>query len=1210
MNFDSVIVDTDAWKGTGTVSGVHTHSAPIVLTTNSKLASAEDQTSTLEVLSDKVVVEKDLLVKGTLIAPGFTPGNPGTYPPNPTFSDVTFTHSSTNMGMTNTAFLHVTGPAAVDGVLTAEHIKLNDIDFHDGVVQGKQLTADHATITGSMRVVGQADIDTVKMDKGQARDFETDTLASWTTCLISVTDEAEFKDQVTFDEVVTLIAMTNAAFLHVTGPATVDGVFTTSKVKANEIETDTLASQTSGLIYITDEAEFKDQVTFDNKTTFKDEARFQNHIDGTTAGFQEVNTYTSAVTFLKADVLSSNTEGSKIQVADQLNFQQDVTSDKKITALDIVGTNTVGGGSFTPDSLTVENDAWVKKDLTVTGTATVHGLLAPHSLNVTTDMEGHNLHVRGNLTVDGTNNIPVPSHIYPTKITLNHDYTTGHQKTELTSNKITLEDTTVTGFADITLDGAEGTIKCNGGITCHNQYASTAEPAGVTCDYVNTLNVAIDTITGHRSDFGRNVAGESIYTNGQIESHSLKTTSIFGGVSCLGNWNFSGATVTGLPGGGGGTSYPSITEHNDYVQISKELRTNDIQTAGDTPLQFLGSVNFSNANVTGLPEAGYPSITEHNHEIEVTKNMQFENGIKLAHLEPLNDALMVTGAIDFAGATVTGLPHGTTYPAISEHPDYVNISKQLRASNMISGTELMANKISPENASVIFEGEMDFSNANVIGLPEHPGTSYPSITEESQYLKFDKPFGISDQTQIIIIKDPEEEDPDVMIAKVNGYNVLTITDEFIESTAQLRALKLGYDAAGIHFDLSTNKRIDMRLDDALAFSILQMPDTSTRTIDYSTVTLLNTLYVNSIHARPPNAGVNFTNQCTFEQGVTFNNHVDVANATVTGFTVVAGNQINLLPSPNNEVGIGTRIDDQQVQTQYVGMPNAVIYFDTSPPQGIYNKILGKNILSINDHLVNCARPFHTVSKSSSGNFTHCHLTEGSQAQIYEPGTVVTSTGEFCARDEDGILITYPKDTPSNAHAMCKVKHAVKGERALGIIVSNEVVANNVVNHDHGGITIRSPVQEQDNYKMLRVASSGDAMAWVVLPTFSEVDLPPLSGLWQKCTDDGYGSHTVLSNHVAIEAEEYLAIDNEIIDISQSNVIITATEVKVTQPAPSLTPNLFSGVYTKTNNGVTQPVNIVMVCNSDYSFVFSEHYPGIEDRINALEATIAELTGPD
>ena len=209
-----------------------------------------------------------------------------------------------------------------------------------------------------------------------------------------------------------------------------------------------------------------------------------------------------------------------------------------------------------------------------------------------------------------------------------------------------------------------------------------------------------------------------------------------------------------------------------------------------------------------------------------------------------------------------------------------------------------------------------------------------------------------------------------------------------------------------------------------------------------------------------------------------------------------------------------------------------------------------------------------------------------------------------------MLITNPKDTPSNAHAMCKVKHAVKGERALGIIVSNEVVANNVVNHDHGGITIRSPVQEQDNYKMLRVASSGDAMAWVVLPTFSEVDLPPLSGLWQKCTDDGYGSHTVLSNHVAIEAEEYLAIDNEIIDISQSNVIITATEVKVTPPAPSLTPNLFSGVYTKTINGVTQPVNIVMVCNSDYSFVFSEHYPGIEDRINALEATIAELTGPD
>ena len=244
------------------------------------------------------------------------------------------------------------------------------------------------------------------------------------------------------------------------------------------------------------------------------------------------------------------------------------------------------------------------------------------------------------------------------------------------------------------------------------------------------------------------------------------------------------------------------------------------------------------------------------------------------------------------------------------------------------------------------------------------------------------------------------------------------------------------------------------------------------------------------------------------------------------------------------------------------------------------------------------------------NFTHCHLTEGNQAHTYQPGCVVTSTGEFCARDEAGLLVADPKDAPDISHAVCKVRHAIKADHALGIIASTEVVTDNTVKHEHGGITLTVPVQEQNNYKMVRVASSGDAMAWVVLPTFTEIDLPPLSGLWQKCIDDGYGNHNILSNHVAIEADKYLAIDNDVIDITQSNVIITATEVKVTPPTPTFTPNLFSGIYTKTINGVTQPINIVMMCNNDYSFVFSEHYPGIEDRINALEATIAELTGPE
>jgi len=258
----------------------------------------------------------------------------------------------------------------------------------------------------------------------------------------------------------------------------------------------------------------------------------------------------------------------------------------------------------------------------------------------------------------------------------------------------------------------------------------------------------------------------------------------------------------------------------------------------------------------------------------------------------------------------------------------------------------------------------------------------------------------------------------------------------------------------------------------------------------------------------------------------------------------------------------------------------------------------------------CRVPISAPKKGSSGNFTHCHLTEGSQAVTWEPGRVVVSTGEFCSRADDGSLIGDPKDAPTGSHAVCKVEYAGAGARALGVIASSEEVSGGAVNHEHGGITLVAAVAETDGHKMVRVASSGDVMAWVVQPTFDEIDVPKLSGLWEKCKTDGYANEIVMSSHVGVEADGFLAVDSQIIDTSTATVEVAADKVCVDPPAPTMTPDLFSGLYTKTINGIQQDINIVMHCNADFSFSFSEHFPSFEARVSALEATIAELTGPE
>ena len=108
----------------------------------------------------------------------------------------------------------------------------------------------------------------------------------------------------------------------------------------------------------------------------------------------------------------------------------------------------------------------------------------------------------------------------------------------------------------------------------------------------------------------------------------------------------------------------------------------------------------------------------------------------------------------------------------------------------------------------------------------------------------------------------------------------------------------------------------------------------------------------------------------------------------------------------------------------------------------------------------------------------------------------------------------------------------------------------------------------------------------------------------------FWEHTVLSNHVGVEADGYLAVDGQIIDTQTATVTVEADKICVYPTDPTLSPELFSGVYTKSINGITQPIQVVMHCNRDYSFSFSEHFPGFESRVAALEATIAELTGPE
>ena len=119
---------------------------------------------------------------------------------------------------------------------------------------------------------------------------------------------------------------------------------------------------------------------------------------------------------------------------------------------------------------------------------------------------------------------------------------------------------------------------------------------------------------------------------------------------------------------------------------------------------------------------------------------------------------------------------------------------------------------------------------------------------------------------------------------------------------------------------------------------------------------------------------------------------------------------------------------------------------------------------------------------SSGNFTSCHCVEPVSQTIQNcVGKICKSSGVYCARGDDGTKYVVPKNAPTLAHAMCSVELCETDEDPafLGVVSTVEQVHDEYIDHQHGGITIRSKYAgEADGYKVLRVAASGDAMALI------------------------------------------------------------------------------------------------------------------------------------
>lgn len=643
-----------------------------------------------------------------------------------------------------------------------------------------------------------------------------------------------------------------------------------------------------------------------------------------------------------------------------------------------------------------------------------------------------------------------------------------------------------------------------------------------------------------------------------------------------------GITVYG-PVSAEGAISGGLIESTGEITAQTSLTAPTITTsniASDGTLTATGTWNFSSATVTGIDSGGqsYDSIVEYSDHVDITKRLTIshmgwnnDNVMNFQGNKNFTDFTNFNGTVNFTDASVVGIP--SPYASISEQDSQITMTKPLHLAFIKSNVTHTDSLHSQDTGVIAVHDTIDFSNATVTGL--NMG-GYQSITEESDRIVMEKnlDMGVSD-----------------------------VVTPFV-----------GTSDAGIQLEEGA-KRINFVLDDYNMLWTLKMSavNNTTTTLHYTTFTQMN---IAECHTLKPRDGYN---------KVEFSGVMDFGDATVEGLypglsanpdlkrLIVDTDTTLYFADSMSNPGIATQITEYAVQTNFVGRPNNGWEFLTYGPMNANTavcKIDGEDILYISQVQIIHKVPIVVPKKGSSGNFTHCHLTEGAQEETWEVGRVVTSTGEFCARNEDGSLISTPSAAPDGSHAMCKVQYSVAGDSPLGIITSVETVADNEIMHEHGGITLKVNIAEPDGHKMVRVAASGDVMAWVVQPTFDEIDAPPMSGLWNKCVGDGYGGHNIISSHVGIEADGHLAVDNQIIDTSTATVGVTASDMTIIPAAPTMTPALFSGIYTKTINGISQNVNVIMVCNEDYSFMLSEHLTGVENRLAAVEATLAELLGPD
>ena len=262
-------------------------------------------------------------------------------------------------------------------------------------------------------------------------------------------------------------------------------------------------------------------------------------------------------------------------------------------------------------------------------------------------------------------------------------------------------------------------------------------------------------------------------------------------------------------------------------------------------------------------------------------------------------------------------------------------------------------------------------------------------------------------------------------------------------------------------------------------------------------------------------------------------------------------------------------------------------------------------------------PVEMQKNGSSGHFTHCHVMEPdfqNQPWADRVGLAVQSTGYYCARDDSGAEVTNVTNAPGQDYAM--VCATLATDRCMGIISSVELVADNVIKHQHGGLTINTPIAEADGHKMLRVCGLGDVFAWVCKPLLSDCPLPYLGGLFDKYV----GGVQVGTAH-AISDGKTLMLDGRTGVIAgrahtlgtSGQIDITATDLNVSftvDQTEQLSAAVLSGYFEKYIDGVLQPTGVVIHCNADMSFSWSESTPSVETRIAALEAAWNEMTGPD